>query len=274
MDSSIRTTLWGAYAALILLVIAGLAVTVGILQTANRQDYRLVEGSGPLLQAVNLMDDDTMTLLSAARGYALSGQTAFTAQYDDAVRDFEKNAAAAVRLATDPRDTQLVFALRKHFNEIKLLTDRQLDLIRDGKLANANEVMLEAARIHRSTPDYDGLIGEEHESRNRADLQRITSMRDGMTMIAIVIGLGIILIAAYLISRIERSLGASIARQVRRTEAMIAGMPDGVMLFDGEGRSIFLNPAARALFGTGDLGVPIFRHAEAYRLRNDDGSAV
>src|SRR5262245_61203491 len=103
MDSSIRTTLWVAYAALILLVIAGLAVTVGILQSANRQDYRVVEGSAPLLNAVNGMDNDAMTVISAARGYSLTGESAYLVQYDDAVRDFEKSAAAAVRLATDPR---------------------------------------------------------------------------------------------------------------------------------------------------------------------------
>src|SRR5215470_6486686 len=99
MDSSIRTTLWGAYAALILLIITGLAVTVGILQSANRQDYRVVEGSAPLLRVVNAMDDDTNVILSAAQGYGLTGQSSFIAQYDDAVRDFEKSDAAAVRLA-------------------------------------------------------------------------------------------------------------------------------------------------------------------------------
>src|SRR5436190_510223 len=128
MDSSIRTTLWGAYAALILLIVVGLAVTVGILQSANRQDYRVVEGSAPLLKVVNSMDDDTNIILSAAQGYALTQQSSFPAQYDEAVRDFEKSAAAAIRLATDPRDAQLVFAMRQHFAEMKRLTDRELEL--------------------------------------------------------------------------------------------------------------------------------------------------
>src|SRR5437764_1934395 len=120
MDSSIRTTLWAAYAALIVLVIAGLAVTVGILQSANRQDYRVVEGSAPLLQTMNSMDDDVMTMLAAARGYALTGQTAFVQQYDDSIRDFEKLVHAANRLAaSDPRDAQLVTAMRKEFVELR-----------------------------------------------------------------------------------------------------------------------------------------------------------
>jgi signal transduction histidine kinase/PAS domain-containing protein len=274
MDSSIRTTLWGAYAALIVLIITGLAVTVGILQSANRQDYQVIEGSAPLLKAVNSMDDDTNVIISAAQGYSLTQQSAFTAQYDDAVRNFEKSASAAVRLATDPRDTQLVFAMRKHFIEMKQLTDHELELVRDGKLANANEVMVEAARIRRSTPDYDGLMGEEHEQRNRVELQRITGMRDAMTMLALLIGVAIILIAAYLVSRVQQSLAASIARQVRRTEAMIAGMSDGVVLVDGEGRTVFLNAAAQTLLGRNDIGVPIFKHAEVYRLRDAAGKPI
>ena len=274
MDSSIRTTLWGAYAALILLVIAGLAVTVGILQSANRQDYKVVEGSAPLLKIVNSMDDDLLTLLAAARGYALTQQSAFVEQYDDAVRDFERSANAAVRQATDPRDAQLVSAMRREFVELRLLTDREMVLVRDGKLANANEVMIEAARFRRSTPDYDGMMDEEHEQRNRAELQRISKMRDVMTMLALLIGVAIILIAAYLVSRVQQSLAASIARQVRRTEAMIAGMNDGVMLVDGEGRTAFLNPAAQALLGRSDTGIPIYQHAEVYRIRDHDGRPI
>ena len=41
------------------------------------------------------------------------------------------------------------------------------------------------------------------------------------------IGVAIILIAAFLVSRVQQSLASSIARQVRRTETMIAGMTDG-----------------------------------------------
>src|SRR2546430_2684800 len=151
--------------------------------------------------------------------------------------------------------------MRRHFVELKQLTDRQMDLVRDGKLANANEVMLEAARIYRSTPDYDGMMAAEHEQRNHAELQRITGMRDAMTMLALLIGVAIILISAFLVTRVQQSLAGSIARQVRRTEAMIAGMTDGVMLADPEGRTLYMNAAAQTLLGRSDIGVPIDRHA-------------
>src|SRR5205814_592958 len=205
----------------------------------------------------------------AARGYGLTQQSAFSAQYDDAVRDFEKLANTAVHLVAEPRDAQLVSLMRRHFVELKQLTDREMDLVRDGKLANANEVMVEAARIRRSTPDYDGMMAEEHERRNRAELQRITGMRDIMTMLALLIGVAVILIAAYLVSRVQQSLASSITRQVRRTETMVAGMTDGVMLVDGEGRTVFLNAAAQALLGRSDIGIPIVEHAEAYFLRDE-----
>ena len=35
MDSSIRSTLWGAFAVLVVLIAAGLALTMGILHVAN-----------------------------------------------------------------------------------------------------------------------------------------------------------------------------------------------------------------------------------------------
>jgi signal transduction histidine kinase len=52
MDSSIRSTLWSAFAVLVVLVVAGLALTMGILHLSNRQEYRIVEGSGPLLMVI------------------------------------------------------------------------------------------------------------------------------------------------------------------------------------------------------------------------------
>src|SRR3977135_304902 len=111
MDSSIRRTLWSAFAALVVLIAAGLALTVGILHLANRQDYRIVEGSAPLLDAVYAMNDDTLTIMSAARGFALTHETQFQQQYDEAIRDFRKSSIKAAQLATDAHDAQLVAAM-------------------------------------------------------------------------------------------------------------------------------------------------------------------
>jgi len=274
MDSSIRSTLWGAGAVLVVLIAAGLALTVGILHLANRQESRIVEGSAPLLDHVYAMNDDTLTLMAAARGYSLTSSSQFQQQYDEAVRDFKKSSENASHYATDAGDLQKISAMRKNFSEIKQLTASEMDATRDGRPGNANEFMLEASRVYRSSPDLAGAMADEHRRDERRELQRITSVRDGLTLLMVIVSAIIIILSAYLISRIQQSLLASIARQSRRTETMIAGMADGVVLVDAEGKTVYLNPAAKNLLARSDIGVPIFKHAETYGLLNDDGKPV
>ncbi len=274
MDSPIRSTLWGAFAVLVVLIVAGLALTMGILHLSNRQEYRIVEGSVPLIDAINSMNADTLTIMSAARGYSLTRQTQFQQQYDEAVRDFRKASANAAQLATDARDAQQVTLMRKNFTEVRALTDQEMDAVREGRDGNANELMVEASRVQRSAPDFAGTIADQHEREERRDLERITGLRNGLTLLMVMASAVIIIVAAYLIWRIQDSLMASIDRQVRRTETMIAGMSDGVMLVDAEGKTAFLNPAAKSLLGRSDVGVPIFRHAEAYGLLDDSGRPI
>jgi len=274
MDSSIRSTLWGAFAVLVVLISAGLALTVGILHLANRQEDRIVEGSAPLLNSVNAMNADTLTIMSAARGYSLTNSSQFLQQYDEAVRDFKKSSDSASHAATDPGDLQKVAAMRKNFSEIQQLTASEMDAARDGRPGNANEFMLEASRVYRSSPDLAGSMFDEHQRDDRRELQRVHGMRDGLTLLMVIVSAIIVGLAAYLIWRIQQSLLASIARQSRRTETMIAGMADGVVLVDAEGKTVYLNPAAKNLLARSDIGVPIFKHAETYGLLNDDGKPV
>jgi PAS domain S-box-containing protein len=274
MDSSIRSTLWGAFAVLVVLIASGLALTIGLLHRANRQEYRIVEGSVPLLDAVNAMNSDTLTIMSAARGYALTRQTQFQQQYDEAVRDFRKASANAAQLATDARDAQRVGDMHKNFNAIRQLTDKEMDAVREGRDGNASEYMVEASAVHRSVPDFVGTMADEHERDERRELERIAGLRTALTLLMVIVSAVVIALAAYLIWRIQTSLMASIDRQAKRTETMIGGMSDGVMLVDAEGKTVYLNPAAKALLGRADTGVPIFKHAEVYGLLNDAGEPI
>ena len=165
MDSAIRRTLWSAFAALTALIAIGLTLALVVLQETKRQEYRIVHGSESLLDCVQQMDEDVLGIMAAARGYLLTQQTQFLQQYDDAVRDFDKQSVTAVQLASDPRDAQVVSELRRHFREVRQLTDEQIALAKDGKLGNANEYMLEAARVHRSAPDYAGTLLDDHRRR-------------------------------------------------------------------------------------------------------------
>src|SRR5213593_398167 len=274
MDSSIRRTLWGAFAVLTLLVAIGLGLTIGILQIGKRQEYAIVHGSEPLLDAVQQMDRDVVSMLGSARGYSLTQQTQFLQLYDDAVRDFQKQSTTAVQLASSPQDTQLVSQLRRHFSDIKGLTDQQIELMKEGKAANANEYMLEAARIRRSTPDFAGTLADRHRRQQDIQLENVAGLRQGLTLIMVIVSIAVVVIGGYTVWRIEQSLLGSIAREVRRTEALIGGMSDGIMLVDREGKSVFVNAAGQRLLGQSQIGVPITQHAEVYRLRNEDGKPV
>src|SRR5713226_2700525 len=274
MDSAIRRTLWGAFAVLTLLVAIGLGLTITILQIGKRQETRIVHGSEPLLDAVQRMDQDVVALLGASRGYLLTKQTQFLQHYDDSVRDFEKQSVSATGLATSPQDQQLVARLRHHFNEIKGLTDEQIALAKDDHIANANEYMLEAARIRRSTPDFAGTLADQHRRQQDVELEQLTNLRQSLTLVMVVVSIVIVLLGGYTVWRIEWSLRASIRREVRRTEALVGGMSVGVMLVDREGKSVFINPAGQRLLGQSQVGVPITQHAEIYHLRDERGEKV
>ena len=274
MDSTIRRTLWGAFLVLTLLVAIGLGLTVTVLQIGRRQESRIVHGSEPLLDAVGKMDEDVRAILAAARGFLLTQQTQFLQQYDDAVKDFAKQSTKANQLATSPQDMQVVSQLKKHFADIKGLTDEQIALAREGRGANANEYMLEAARIRRAMPDLAGTLADQRRRQQDTDLESAASLRQSLTLIMVVVTMVIIALGGYTVWRIEQSLRQSINREVRRSEAMIAGMSDGVMLVDREGKSVYLNPAGERLLGRSQIGVPITQHAEIYRLRKEDGRAV
>jgi PAS domain S-box-containing protein len=274
MDSTIRRTLWGAFAVLTLLVAIGLGLTVTILQIGRRQESRIVHGSEPLLDAVQRMDQDVVGILGAARGFLLTQQTQFLQHYDDSVRDFERQSSIATGLASTPQDRQVVAHLRHHFNEIRGLTDEQIALARDGHPANANKYMLEAARIRRSTPDFAGTLADQRRRQQDIELELVASLRQGLTLVMVVVSIVIVLLGAYTVWRIEGSLRDSIRREVQRTETLISGMSDGVMLVDREGKSVFINPAGQKLLGQSQVGVPITQHAEVYRLRNENGETV
>src|SRR6266568_322369 len=130
MDSSIRRMLWGAFAALVVLVGVGLALTITVLEVAKQQESRLVHGSQPLTDAVHAMDIDVMTIISAARGYTLTNRTEFLQQYDDAVRDFEKWSGTATQLAQG-KDAQLVAQFKREFYDIKKQTDKEIVLTKE-----------------------------------------------------------------------------------------------------------------------------------------------
>ncbi|HUP62836.1 MAG TPA: ATP-binding protein [Thermoanaerobaculia bacterium] len=269
MSSSIRRMLWGSFAGLTLLVAAGVALTIAVLRMEQRVEYAIVQQSRPLVDAVRTMDASLATMVSAARGYQISRQTAFEQQYADAAREFDKAKNLAFDNVIDPRDRQLLNEFNQHFLEIKRRLDRQLELFANER--DATNQMTAIANLRRDAPDYAGLITERVRAEQVAGVDRIASTRQWVMMAIVFFGIGIIAASAIATWRVEQLLRETISRQGRRTEAIIGGMSDGVMLVDGEGRTVFVNPAGQKLLGKSDIDVPIYRHSEVYRLRDAQG---
>ncbi|MFP5247969.1 MAG: CHASE3 domain-containing protein, partial [Thermoanaerobaculia bacterium] len=254
--------LWAAFIGLALLTAAGVAMTVTVLRMEQGEEYIIVQQSRPMLDAVRQMDEALLTLIAATRGYLLSGQTAYQQQYSDAARNFETSTAQAVEHARGEQDRADIEAFAAHFRQVKALTDSEIDLYDKDDKDGAIRKMAETARLRRDAPDYAELIASRIRAEQTAAHERISSLRQWVMMTMVFLGLAIIVLGAVAATRIEAALGESLVRQVRRTETMIAGMADGVLLVDEDGRTVFINPAGQRLLGKSVVGVPITEHAE------------
>ncbi len=274
MDPSIRRSLWGAFAALSALIVIGLGLAFSVLQIEKAHETRVVTTVQPLLDAIQDMDTATMALLAASRGYSLTHESQFLDQYNAAGHNFGKAFQQANDAAVDPAQLRQVVKYRDEFDSMRKHTDAQIEHTRSDQPELALQEMREAARVRSTSPDYAGLVQTALKNKQTAEIERIMSVRQTLTLSLVIITVLLIAGFGYTMLRIERSLTASINRQVRRTEAMIAGMADGIMLVDGEGKVVFINPAGQQLLGAKSVGTPIFRHAEVYRLRSQDGREI
>ncbi|HEX7191812.1 MAG TPA: ATP-binding protein [Thermoanaerobaculia bacterium] len=272
MGGSIRRMLWSAFAALVVLVALGVVLNLTILAIERAQEIQAVNVEEPLLDAVDSMDAAVMTMIASSRGFSLTRETQFEAQYIEAKKEFNRQWTKA-GIATDPNDLRIVAQFRSHFKDIESLCDQQIDKSKNGDDKGALEEVAEVARYQRKAPDYFAEISDRHRRLQQANLDRTAALRQWLILAIVVASIAIILSAAFALWRIERSLNESIARQVARTEAVIGAMADGVMLVDEEGRTVFINPAGQKMIGQ-ETGVPIFRHAEVYGLRAENGDPL
>ncbi len=271
MLNSIRRILWIFMAALAVLIALGVLLTTLVLQRQKREDFVVLQVSQPLIESATVMNRELLRLLAASRGYLLTGDGEFIQQYNDATRVFEQAASRAYRLAEDGRNRQLVVEYRRHFVELRQVTDLQMTLHREGKRGNAIEAMTEAARLQRLAPDYSGMIIDDQKATITREANTISALSQWL-VVAMILGAALILAGAVITtSRVVKSLGDSVRRETRRTQAVISGMSDGVMLIDCDGRTLFINPAGEKILGTRSVGVGMNEHAAEYGLRTDDG---
>lgn len=250
------------------------SINILVLQREKEHYTRVVEVYGPLMESVMAMDASVSSMLSAARGYTVTQRTEFLAQYDDAVRSFNKTADTAAALTTRERDRQLIEGMRQTFAELKELSDQQIEYAEAGQSGLATDLMLQAAKARRSTYDFVGTFSEREQRERSLEENELEGLRLALTLLLIGVSIAILLVGAFLVLRIERQLESSVVRQARRTEAIIEGMTDGIMLLDGQGRSNFMNPAGAQLLGTSALDVPIEKQPQTYGFRNMRGQLL
>jgi PAS domain S-box-containing protein len=263
--------LWGAFAGLALLVAAGIGFTIAVLRMEQRQEYVVIQQSRPLVDAVREMDGALNTMVSASRGYLITRDNAFRQQYDDAVREFDKEKSQAEAQLDNARDRELLAEFTAHFNDIHDLADQELQQIGNGNEDGAKATMKEIALVRRGAQDYAGLITDRIRTDQTQQAERIATTRQWLMLAVLFFGIGIIVSSAFATWRVEQALRQSLARQGKRTEAIVGGMSDGVMFVDQEGQTVFVNPAGQRLLGKSTIGVPIFRHSDVYDLRDAHG---
>ena len=273
MDKSTRRSLWLAFGALVLFVVATAWMNIYVLRAEREHHIRAFQVFTPLMESIMSMDGSISSMLAAARGYTVTRRTEFLAQYDEANRDFETTAFAARGIARQPRDRQVIEMMSRHHALLRGISDQQIKETGDGQASEAIESMLKAARIRRTAYDFAEEFSKRERFERASELSALEKI-PALTVLVIAVSALILLFGALAVVRVERSLEASIARQVKRTEAMIAGMADGVILVDAQGRVVFINPAGVQLLGTARLGVPVEEQAEVYGFRAANGGRL
>lgn len=257
---------------LTILTITGVAFMLYVLRIEELQERRVLQESRPLTDAVRDMEEAILTLVSSARGYELTHQSAFEQQYDDAKRAFNTAYQLARSQAFDQNDRQNVESFKRHFDKVAELTDDQMQRVQNG--LDTRAVHQSIAQTRRNSDDFDNLIIDRIRSEQQVTFDQLATVRQWVQLGLVLAGVVLIIITGISVLRIEERLSDSIGRQVRRTEAMIGGMADGVLLVDGDGRVVFMNPAGQRLLGRSDVGVPIFKQAEVYRLKDEHGRVL
>jgi signal transduction histidine kinase/CHASE3 domain sensor protein len=274
MNSATRSSLWRAFGALFLFVVISAAMNIYVLNRQRDESERTRESAEPLMRAIMRMDAQIGNILSAARAYSLSRRTEFVEQYDRGIQEFGTTAARAEELASQPQDRRIVRDMVQHMESLRRLTDEQIRYTNANDDAAAREAMIEVARARRTASDFAAEFYEREEIRRARVWQKADQERLKLVIILVMVSGAIVLFGIFTVLRVERSLEESIARQVRRTETIVAGMADGIMLTDGDGRVVFINSAGKNLLKSSTIGVPIEQQATVYGLRSPEGAML
>lgn len=250
MQPSVRKPLWAAFGTLIALLAIAAGLNLALLRYEKKLETRQTRVYDRLVRNVVQLDGSLSSMLAAARGYTITRQPSFLDQYHESIRNFERTLMSSREMAIEPRDMQLVQSIGRHFTELRAISDRQITLTDESRISEAVDAMLQAAAVRRTvSTDFASTFIDREQERRLEELSTLETLRLALTLLLILMTVAVVLVAVWMVFRTERLIGTGIAREIRRTEAIIAGMADGVMLLNAEGDVAFLNPAGRRILG-------------------------
>ncbi|MEO8217309.1 MAG: ATP-binding protein, partial [Acidobacteriota bacterium] len=157
------------------------------------------------------------------------------------------------------------------FRKLRQISDDQIRLSDAGDTRASTARMLEAAQQRRSAFDYAGTFADLEAARRGEALRTFDNLRLGLTLILIAGALLILIIGTLGVLRFERGLHSRVNQQIQKTQTIISGMADGVMLVDEHAEVEFINPAGERLLGDATIRVPLEKQAEVYGFFNAEG---
>lgn len=250
MQPSVRKPLWAAFGTLIALLAVAAGLNLTLLRYEKELESRQTRVYDRLVRNMFQLDASLNSMLAASRGYTITRQPSFLDQYHQGIRSFERALASSRELASEPRDIRLVQSIAAHFSELREISDRQIALTDESRISEAVDAMLEAAAARRTVAtDFAAPFIDREQERRVEELATLETLRLALTLLLVLMTVAAALVAVWMVFRTERLIGTGIAREIRRTEAIIAGMADGVMLLNDEGEVSFLNPAGRRILG-------------------------
>jgi len=275
---------------------AGLAVAMALMgvvgvvaivsSSAAIETTRWVADSQALLSAITEVERQIAEAEAARRAFSVTGDAADRGRFDAAAARLE------AALAETRRSRRVLPSQELRIAELDRALSAQLAFLRDAVAVRAAvgfDLEREVAAARRGVALGAGSRAVAHEiadderhqlaARGQTELARLRSSR--LTTTASAIAALILVGAAFLLARRELGRRNQVEDALRGREETLnltlAAIPDGIVIFDDDGRIVQVNDQVGQLFGYGDdelIGEPVERLLPDWLASGDPGGGA